>query len=217
MQGIFAEVKPFTFVQISDTHTGSPGNNADLAAVLKDIGTHYPDAAFIVNTGDLTDYGAQMSCASMPNIIKASPTKIHSISGNHDSRWADNGKESFKEIVGPTYVTWEQDGVKFIGMDVSMLLEQYAHFDGQQMARLKQDLESLKPGQPAVVCVHHPPLSDGRYFDNDQEFADLIRKHNVPLVLMGHGHSLQRYTLNNTTFAMGGASMKRRLYRVFRV
>ena len=217
VQGIFAEVKPFTFVQISDTHTGSPGNNADLTAVLKDIGAHYPDAAFIVNTGDLTDYGSADELHQYAELIKASPTKLHSIAGNHDSRWADNGKESFKEIVGPTFLTWEQDGVKFIGMDVSMLLEQYAHFDGQQMARLKEELEGLKPGQPAVICVHHPPLSDGRYFDNDQEFADLIRQHNVPLVLMGHGHSLQRYTLNNTTFAMGGASMQRRVYRVFRV
>jgi outer membrane protein assembly factor BamB len=212
-----AEVKPFTFVQITDTHVGSPDNNADLTAVLGDIRENYPDAAFIVNTGDITDYGTAEELRAYRELITSSPLKIHSIPGNHDSRWADNGKESFKEIVGPTWLVWEHNGVKFIGMDVSMLIEQYAHFDGQQLARLSGELESLDPGQPAVVCVHHPPLSDGRYFDNDQEFADLIRRHNVPLVLMGHGHSLQRYTLNNTTYAMGGAIMQRQLYRVFRV
>jgi outer membrane protein assembly factor BamB len=124
----------------------------------------------------------------------------------------------FKKIVGPSYEKWDNNGIRFISMDVSMLVEQYAHFDGAQMKKLEADLSSLPEGAPAIISFHHPPFHSSRFFDNDLEFAELIRKYNVPLVLDGHGHSYVRYAYNGTSYAMGGSTFGANAgYRVWKV
>ena len=50
-----AEVKPFTFVQISDAHVGVGDNHIALEKALADIDKNVPGAAFIIASGDLTD------------------------------------------------------------------------------------------------------------------------------------------------------------------
>ena len=213
-----AEVKPFTFVQISDVHVGVGENHIALEKALADIDRNVPEAAFIIASGDLTDLGFAEELTSYVETLKVTKKRVHSVVGNHDSRWSESGKENFKKIVGPTYEMWDHNGVRFINLDGAMLVEQYAHFDGVQMEQLKRDLGSMAGGQPAVITVHHPPLSGGRYFDNEFEFADLIRHHNVPLVCDGHGHSYVSYVFNNTTFAMGGSTYGPRAgYRVYKV
>ncbi len=217
-----AEVKPFTFAHITDSHIGVPGYAESLVAALKDMDTSFPEVAFVIHTGDVTDLGLEDEFTSYAQTIKASKRKIYAVTGNHDTRWSDNGKEAFKKHVGPTYQSFEHNGVRFVLLDVAMLVEQYAHFDGQQMAKLEQELRALPSGQPAVLAMHHPPLTDGRYYDNDYEFADMIRRYNVPLICDGHGHTFERYTINNTTYAMGGTTSNvpprtRQTYRVYRV
>lgn len=217
-----AAVEPFTFVHISDTHIGTNGAEEKLKSALADIQRSFPEAEFIISTGDLTEHGYADQFTTYSRIVKTSPIPVHSTIGNHDSRWAENGKENHKAFIGPTWVAFDHKGIRFVLMDVAMIIEHYAHFDGQQMAMLKQELEALPPGKPAVICVHHPPMSDGRYYDNDFEFGDLIRKYNVPLVLDGHGHSFKRYEFNNTTFAMGASTAicpaaGAPSYRVFKV
>ena len=213
-----AEVKPFTFVHISDVHVGSGNNEELLIKALKEIDKAVPEAEFIIITGDLTDLGSGDELTSYVNAIKATKKKVYSVPGNHDGRWSESGKEMFKKIVGPSYEKWDVNGIRFISMDVSMLVEQYAHFDGTQIKKLEADLSSLPDGAPAIICFHHPPFHSSRFFDNDMEFAELIRKYNVPLVLDGHGHSYIRYAYNGTTFAMGGSTFGGNAgYRVWKV
>jgi outer membrane protein assembly factor BamB len=202
----FAEVKPFTFVHISDTHIGVPGHETRLAEALQDIKTNFPDTAFIINTGDVTEAGYDEQYTSYTEIIKKSPVKIYPVVGNHDARWSESGKENFKEHCGPTYISFEYNGVHFYLLDVAMLIEQYGHFDGQQVEKLKAELAKLGPDEPAVLACHHPPLSTGHYIDNEYEMAELLRHYNVPLFLDGHGHGLPRWTVNGTTYAMGGST-----------
>ena len=201
-----AEVKPFTFVHISDVHVGSGTNEQQLRKALKEIDKSVPEAEFIIITGDVTDLGSGDELTSYVEALKATKKKVYSVPGNHDGRWSESGKEMFKKIVGPSYEKWDTHGIRFISMDVSMLVEQYAHFDGTQMKKLEEDLSSLPEGAPAIISFHHPPFHPSRFFDNDMEFAELIRKYNVPLVLDGHGHSYLRYAYNGTTYAMGGST-----------
>lgn len=205
--GVQAQVRPFTFIHFSDTHIGGTYNSIRLQQALQDVEKNYPEAAFIIVTGDCTEFGFEDELTSYVETVRANTKlKVYSASGNHDSRWSDSGKENFRRIVGPTYLSFDHNGVRFILMDSSMLLEQYAHFDGQQLARLEEELKSLPPNHPAIIAMHHPPLSPGKFFDNEYRFAELISRYNVPLVLTGHGHAFQRYTHNGTLFAMGGST-----------
>lgn len=216
----FCEIEPFTFVHISDTHIGGQGHAARLAEILNDVEENFPDSAFIVNTGDITEFGYVEEFTSYTEVIRRSRYKIYEAIGNHDTRWSENGKENFRRFLGPTYKSFDHKGVRFIMLDVAMLIEQYGHFDGQQLAQLKSDLDALPEDSPAVLAMHHPPLHPRHFIDNEYEFAELIRGYNVPLVCVGHGHSFMRYALNGTTYAMGAAvstGSPARSYRVYHV
>lgn len=213
-----AEIKPFTFVQISDSHIGAENAAENLSKTLQDIENKVPEADFIVHTGDVSDMGYPEQYENYLNIIKTYPKKIYCAPGNHDVRWSESGKENFRNYLGPTYTSFEHNGVKFILLDSSMLIEHYGHLAGDQMDKLKSELGALTPDQPAILGMHHPPLSAGHFIDNEYEFAEVIRKHNVPLVCTGHGHAFERYAYNNTTYAMGGStSPGDRAYRIYHV
>jgi outer membrane protein assembly factor BamB len=216
----WAEIKPFTFVHISDTHIPGKGHSAFLMQCLNDAKKNWPEAEFVINTGDVTEFGYVEEFTSYTEVIARSPIKVYQVMGNHDARWSENGKENFKKYCGPTFVQFDHNGMRFFLMDVSMLIEQYGHFDGQQIKMLEAGLKDMPHDMPAALAMHHPPLSDGHYIDNEYEFTELLRAHYVPLVLDGHGHSFPRWEYNNTTYAMGGATSTGappRSYRVYKV
>ncbi len=216
-----AEIKPFTFVHFSDPHIGVEGNVDQLRRALADVDKNFPEAAFIIVTGDVTEFGFEEEFTSLTEVLKESKRPVHPAMGNHDVRWSNSGKENYRNTFGNAYKTFDYNGVRFVLMDSSMLIEHYGHFDGQQLRQLEEDLKSMEEGQPAVLAMHHPPLSPGHFIDNEYQFADLIGKYNVPLVCDGHGHSLQRWSRNGTTYAMGGSvsngGAPKRSYRVFKV
>ena len=50
--GVRAEVRPFTFIHISDVHIGGPYNSIRFQQALQDVEKNYPEAEFIIVTGD---------------------------------------------------------------------------------------------------------------------------------------------------------------------
>lgn len=216
-----AEVKPFTFIHFSDSHIGTGTNDERLAEALADVDKNFPEAAFILISGDISEFGYESEYTTVTGVLKNSSRPVYTIMGNHDVRWSDSGKENYRRAFGESYKVIDHNGVRLVLMDSSMLIEHYGHFDGLQLKRLENDLESMPEDGFAVLAVHHPPLSPGHFIDNEYQFAELISNYNVPLVCDGHGHSLQRYTRNGTTFAMGASvsnsGSPAHGYRVFKV
>lgn len=216
-----AQIEPFTFVHFSDPHIGVQGNVDQMQQALADVDKNFPEAAFILISGDLTEFGFEEEFTSLTKVMESSSRPIHPAMGNHDVRWSNSGKENYRNALGETYKSFDYNGVRFILMDSSMLIEHYGHFDGQELKRLEEDLKAMPKGMPAVLTMHHPPLSPGHFIDNEYLFADLIGQYNVPLVCDWHGHSLQRWSRNGTTYAMGGSvsngGAPKRSYRVFKV
>src|SRR5690606_26554572 len=204
-----------------DLHIGTGGNEERLKQALADVDENFPEAAFIIVTGDVTEFGYESEFTTLTSILKTSKRPVYPAMGNHDVRWSDSGKENYRHAFGEAYKVIDHNGVRVVLMDSSMLIEHYGHFDGLQLKRLKSDLESMPEGGFAVLAMHHPPLSPGHFIDNEYQFADLISNYNVPLVCDGHGHSLQRYSRNGTTFAMGGSvsngGAPPHSYRVYKV
>lgn len=216
-----AEVKPFTFVHFSDSHVGTPGNEERLKQALEDVDKNFPDAEFILLTGDVAEFGYEHEYTTVTEVLKQSKRPVYTTMGNHDVRWSDSGKENYRRAFGDAYKMFDHNGVRFVLMDSSMLIEHYGHFDGMQLKRLEKDLKGTPEGGFAVIGVHHPPLSPGHFIDNEFQFADLISQYNVPLVCDGHGHSQVRYSRNGTSYIMGGSvsnsGSPARSYRVYKV
>lgn len=198
--------KPFWFVQITDTHIGVSGADERLSATLMDIQRHFPETEFVINTGDLTEMGTEDELTTYMQLIRTWPFPVYNTVGNHDVRWSESGKGKFRELVGPTRLHFQHNGIHFFLLDTSVLAEHHGHFNSDDLAWLDRELGKLPPGTAAVIGVHHPPMMPASTTDNDTEFAKVIARHNVPLVLVGHGHTFHRYTLNGSTYTMGGST-----------
>lgn len=219
---IVAQPQPFTFVQMSDPHIGAgTSHDQELRLALEDVDKNFPEAAFIILSGDVTEFGFEEEFDALTEVLQNPSRPIYSCMGNHDVRWSNSGKENYRNALKDTYIKFDYNDVRFVIMDSSMLIEHYGHFDGQQMKQLEADLKSLSDSQFAIVTMHHPPLHAKHFIDNEYKFAELIGDYNVPLVMDGHGHTLERYSYNGTTYAMGASVSTKGgpngTYRVYRV
>lgn len=137
----------------------------------------------------------------------------------------DYGKKVFAERYGQgrTYRSFDHKGWHFILLDsVSQNPETRDYFgriDDAQMEWLKNDLAAVGPTRPVILVTHIPffsvwhqylrggaePAGPKGIVQNANEVVKLLAKHNVPLVLSGHGHILEHIELNNIVFLQGGA------------
>ncbi|WP_315820577.1 metallophosphoesterase [Paraflavitalea speifideaquila] len=88
-----AQIKPFRFVHISDTHIGSPNGSAeeDLRRTVRDI-NDMKDIAFVIITGDITELGTDSQLKLAKQILDSLQIKYYIIPGNHDSGWSESGE-----------------------------------------------------------------------------------------------------------------------------
>ena len=96
-----AQVKPFRFAFISDTHIGSPNGSAeeDLRRTVRDINA-MDDIAFVVLTGDITELGTNEELKLAKQILDSLDVPWHIIPGNHDTGWSESGGVMFTTVFG---------------------------------------------------------------------------------------------------------------------
>ncbi len=202
-------MREFSFVHISDSHAGSGNASAKLDTVLKVVHTKYPATSFIVNTGDLTDWGLENEWEEYRAVVEKSRIPVYQVNGNHDARWSDNGKNYFIDAFGATYYAFQNQGVWFLMLDSSLLLEQYGYISPDQLDWLRQQLAKIGKTAPVVIGFHHPPFLDKVFVANEHDFLNTIRPYNVILVLTGHGHSRRHWQVNGIDFLMTDGTMDR--------
>ena len=100
-----AQIKPFRFIHISDTHIGSPDGKAeeDLRRTVEDI-NRMTGIAFVVLTGDITELGTDDEIKRAKEILDGLKVPWYIIPGNHDTGWSESGdgdpsliREGFQE------------------------------------------------------------------------------------------------------------------------
>jgi outer membrane protein assembly factor BamB len=205
----------FRFIHASDTHgntnTASSSNIAADADRWKEISALDPKPAFIVTTGDICDLGTDEEYAIFNKYLAESCTvKNYFTTGNHDVRWNPLGKEGYTQGVGqPLYQSWTHDGVHFVALDSTVLLQHWGHIDQAELDWLKADLEKLpSKDTPVVIGFHHWVGRESVQVDNEQALLDLVKPYNVRLWLQGHGHSDIQWNVNGTP-----AMMQKGLYQ----
>lgn len=195
-------------MHISDTHVRPGADTGDgLRRTLAEIASLAPPPAFIIDTGDNTEMGSPEELQLYRNIIASSTIPVYPVPGNHDARWSGVGKEAYERIVAAPYRSFDHGGVHFALLDSSLLLEQYGHFDPDQLAWLSRDLAAVPPDRPIIAAMHHPVAIDRTFIDNEWDLLEILARHNTVLVLAGHVHTVRHWRLNGTDLVTSGAVM----------
>lgn len=205
------------FAHISDTHNGNPDAAESLRFVLRDIQKQYPGAGFVAVTGDITEHGWEEELAENYEVMEASGLRYYNVMGNHDSRWSRSGRKAFRDLYGGTHWAVHTAYASVFLIDSSVLLEQYGYLDPFELAWLERELDKIN-GKPACIGFHHPPCYPAQFIGSEFELFSIIAKHNIPVILAGHVHSLNEHVVNGTHIITGGATLPpERGYNLFRL
>jgi outer membrane protein assembly factor BamB len=194
----------FRFIHVSDIHVGAGKNAETDANMFREISALDPKPAFIAGTGDLCETGTETQYKTYRAVVDSSLTiPAHQAPGNHDVRWNPLGKEGFVKGTGqPMYQSWSYQGVHFVLLDSTTLLQHWGHFDADMLAWLKKDLAAWGRERPVIIGFHHPIGREGTQIDNEHELLELVEPYNVRLWLQGHGHSNLQWNVNGAPAVM---------------
>ncbi len=194
-----APARDFYFVQLSDCHWGyqGPANPDAQVTLRKAVATVNaleipPD--FIVFTGDLTHttddpVERRRRMTEFKAIVADLKVKpVHFLAGEHDAS-LDHGT-AFQELFGPTYYSFDYQGVHFIAID--NVSDPGARVEDEQLAWLKTDLGKLALDTPIVVLTHRPLFDLAPNWDwatrNGSVVVDLLMPYPNVTVFYGHIH-----------------------------
>lgn len=215
-QVIYAERHPFMdqqgyIIAMADIHNGVADKASQELAKLF-AGFAVPPQYIFVG-GDLTEMGTRYEYGKLKQNYEPIWGKIPFgwMLGNHDARWSDQGYYLFEKELGPHYFTVDFDRFIFIGLNSSTLLEQHGHFGEAQVQWLKETLSKIGSEKPIIVQAHHPFGGPSQFTDDGYKIFDALKGYNVPLILVGHGHSWNvKGSYNHSWIQMLGAGMNKK-------
>jgi outer membrane protein assembly factor BamB/predicted phosphodiesterase len=202
-----AQVKPFRFAFISDTHIGSPNGAAeeDLRRTVQDINS-MNDVAFVVITGDITELGTNEELKRAKQLFDSLDIPYYIIPGNHDTGWSESGGAMFATVFGYDKFSFEFEGIRFLGCPSGPYVRMSdGHVPRDAVNWLDTELKKLKPGQP-VIFLNHYPIDNG--LDNWYEITDRFRQYNTWAILCGHGHSNRAMNFEDIPGVMGRSNLR---------
>ena len=209
------KVKPFTFLQISDTHIGfSKPANPDPVTTLKETIAkikalpHQPD--FLIHTGDISHLAKPEQFDLAQQLLGELNLPIHFVPGEHDIVDGTDPRsyiERFaKHASGDGWYSFDTNGVHFVGLvNVVRLGDQGMGTLGRdQLTWLKRDLAPLSSSTPIVVLSHFPLWAlfpSWGWGTADGLLAQtLLRRFGSVTALNGHIHQVQRKVEGDMTF-----------------
>lgn len=202
--------RPFSFVQMSDTHVGfsGPPNPLGTRAFEEAVRTinalpEQPDLVLV--TGDLThdsedrgEHAARMK--KFQEIARGLRVKnVKLIPGEHDAGL--DGGALFRDVYGETHYSFDHKGVHFIALDnVSRAKPEVGR---EQLEWLKKDIGRFDAAAPIVLFTHRPLFDlkpEWEWFTSDgDDVMNAVSGHRNLTVLYGHIHRHQVTQLAGVT------------------
>ncbi len=200
--------RPFSIVQLSDTHVGFNGPPDPLGTkafenAVAAINALNPQPELILFTGDLThDTEDQSEHAKRMRRFREIAgtlrvkTRYH-VPGEHDA--ALDGGVLFRENFGETHYSFDHRGVHFVALDNVSRGKPAVGPD--QTAWLRQDLGRFAKTAPIVVFTHRPLFDlkpEWEWLTTDgADVMNVLAPFENVTVLYGHIHRLDHHTVGN--------------------
>jgi hypothetical protein len=189
------------FVAYGDTRGG--WDNWDNTLLVANAIEH-THPAFVLNTGDLVDYGKDDD--DWVDFFAASPfvhnSTLYPVLGNHEN-YSALYFTYFSLPGNERWYSFNNGPVHFIGLDSNP----------RNAYRIIQNLWLIRElrirTQPfTVVFFHHPLFSSGEEHGNttvlQKIWAPLFARYHVDIVFNGHDHDYERSIVNNVTYIVTG-------------
>jgi hypothetical protein len=217
--------KPFSFVQISDSHLGfDRGVNPDTAGSLKDALGHVTamqaPPAFMIHTGDITHLSKPAQFDTAAELMKTTGLTVYTVPGEHDILEEEN--KSYlnrygKGTKGDGWYSFTANGVHFIGLVnvVNLQGNGLGSLGNEQLEWLDRDVKGLSASTPIVVFAHVPlwtVYQDWGWGTSDGAQAlGYLKRFGSVTVLNGHIHQIMQkieghvafHTARSTAFPQG--------------
>ncbi|MCC8155664.1 MAG: metallophosphoesterase [Tannerellaceae bacterium] len=225
--------KKVRFAFLTDIHLNSSNDNDRYNGFLTALArVKEMNVDFFMTGGDMIDISGMSKnmpftvTDSMYTMLKNTLDQTHMTYyptlGNHD-RYFDadagykEGDEIFKKYFGPSYYTFEKNGVRFFVLNSVQSGSGGGYYVGeQQMEWLRKELASVSPGTPIICSIHVPvysmyyPVVENRYvfvdvIANYKELLNAFEGYDLRLVLQGHRHLHEEMLLQNVQYITAGA------------
>ena len=209
------KVKPFTFLQVSDSHVGfnkTPNPDAratyrEAVAKIKAMPTK-PD--FIIHTGDVSQLSRDQEFDDADQILGEAGIATFHVPGEHDMLDDGQGKAFLdrygKGSLGDGWFSFDHSGVHFVGLITVKDLKAggSGYLGDAQIGWLKMDLAGRSASQPIVVFTHIPLWAVypawGWGTDDSEQAMVLLRRFGSVTVLNGHIHQVLQKVEGNISF-----------------
>ncbi len=203
---------------LSDTHFGLSRDAAPRTRrVLEHIAAMDPPVDVVLVTGDIADHGEAEEYAEAQQVLGELPARIPMLMcpGNHDVREPYAAMRGLAGD-GPVNEGHTLAGAAFLMLDSLVSAPPGERIDHGELTPetldwLDAQLGSRPPGEPAFVCLHHPPveihvslMDPIRLRDSDRLEAVLRRHEHIVAVLVGHAHTACATTFAGLPLLVGG-------------
>lgn len=203
--GTKAATRPFTFVQISDTHIGfdkpaNPDTRATAMQAVEKIRALSTKPDLILHTGDITHLSREQEFDDAKQILSSLGCPIFYVPGEHDYLDEGQGKAFLTHYgqgtQGDGWYSFDHKGVHFVALNNVANLKPggMAHLGDEQLAWLTRDLAPLSASTPVIVFGHIPlwtvyqPWGWGT--DDAEAALAQLRRFGSVTVLNGHIHQV---------------------------
>lgn len=192
-------MKPFTFVQLSDTHVGfagppNPTGTRAFERAVQIVNALPEPPDLVLFTGDLShesevpgQHAAHMKQFQEIASRLRVPVK-RMVPGEHDAGL--DGGELYRSFFGETHYSFDHRAIHFVALDNVSRAKPEVGPD--QLAWLKQDLARFPATAPIVVFTHRPLFDlrpEWEWFTRDGDgVMNLLARFENVTVLYGHIH-----------------------------
>ena len=207
----------FYFVQISDTHFGSPWEDETAQAFVEAINALPMPIECVVHTGDVfaDRIGKPSVLAVGTSTLARLKAPLHVVAGNHDILTNDTEQVAgiFTNAFGALSGRAEHQGVSFIWAYTEPL-RGYIHVPGYDPLKAVEKLLAEAGDKPVIILTHSPGVED---FHNNaifpgwpekarRQWEALISRPNVKAVITGHFHRDELHWMGNIPVFVGEPS-----------
>ncbi len=212
-------VKPFSFLQVSDSHIGfakdpNPDARATFREAVSKIKAMPAKPDFILHTGDITQLSKDAEFDDADQILKEAGLPVFHVPGEHDMLDEGNGKAYLDrygatpvgKALGDGWYSFDHNGCHFVALINVKELKAggMGHLGADQLAWLQKDLAGLRASTPVVVFTHVPMWTVyeqwGWGTDDAAQALALLARFGSVTALNGHIHQVIQKTEGHVAF-----------------